>query len=109
MMAPTVCHLPIECGGVLDAVSAAETKRNALRRIDGSSDVVIDLAEIEFIDSIGLGVLVGLYKTIRTRGCRANFIGVRPAVKRVLEIIRLDEIFEVYSDLEAATRALSRR
>jgi anti-sigma B factor antagonist len=109
MMAPTVCHLPIECDGVLDAVSAAETKRDALRRIDGGSDVVIDLSEIEFIDSVGLGVLVGLFKTIRTRGCRANFIGVRPGVQRVLEIIRLDEIFEVYPDLESATRALARR
>lgn len=106
-MISTVCHLPLACGGVLDAVSAAEVKRDALRRIDGTCDVVIDLSDVEFIDSVGLGVLVGLFKTIRTQGCRANFIGVRPGVRRVLEIIRLDEIFEVHPDLESASRALS--
>lgn len=106
-MTPAVCHLPLVCGGVLDAVSAAQVKRDALRRIDGESSVVIDLSEIEFIDSVGLGVLVGLFKTIRTQGRRANFCGVRPGVHRVLEIIRLDEIFEVHPDLETASRALA--
>ena len=63
---------------------------------------------VEFVDSVGLGVLVGLFKTARGRGCRASFVGVQPGVRRVMEIIRLDEIFELHSDLETANPARAR-
>jgi anti-anti-sigma factor len=101
-----VLHLVLECDGALDAQSAAEVKRQALERIDGSADVVIDLRTVEFVDSVGIGVLVSLYKTARRCGRRTNFIGARPGVLRVLKIIRLDEIFELHSDLESAASAL---
>jgi len=104
-----VRHLTLRCGGSLDAYSAAEVKREALRRIDDSSDVVIDLSLVEFVDSVGVGVLVSLFKATRAKGRQAKFIGVRPDVLRVLEIIRLDEIFDVHADLESASRALTGR
>lgn len=105
----TVTRILVECEGVLDAHSAEIVKRDTLPLIDGESDVVIDLSNVEFIDSIGLGVLVNLYKAARLKGCNANFIGVAPNVRRVLEIIRLDQIFDVHPDLESAARALDQR
>jgi anti-sigma B factor antagonist len=84
-------------------------KRKALPLIDGLSDVVIDLSRVDFVDSVGIGVLVSLIKAARSRGCNANLIGVSSNVRRVLEIIRLDEIFEVHPDMESASRALAHR
>ena len=97
-----VLHLVLEFGDALDAQSAAEVKRRASKLIDGSADVVIDLSSVEFVDSIGLGVLISLFKAVRTAGREAKFIGVRPGVLRVLQIIRLDEIFDLQPNLEPA-------
>ena len=105
----TVTRIVLDCEGALDAHSADRVKRDTLPLIDGQSDVVIDLSLVEFVDSVGLGVLVSLFKAARSKGCSANFTGVSSNVRRVLEIIRLDEIFEVHPDLESASRALVRR
>jgi len=103
-----VVRLRFDCGEALDAENAEVVKEDALALIDGSANVVLDLSGIDLVDSRGLGVLVGLHKAVREVGRRANFTGVHPEVRRVMELIRLDEIFEVYPDLGAARRALDR-
>jgi anti-sigma B factor antagonist len=89
----------------IDSVNAAAVKAEALALLGEAQDVAVDLSEIEFIDSAGVGVLVALFKNSRLRGGRARFCGLRPGVRGVLEIIRLDQIFEIYDDAAAATRA----
>jgi len=89
-------------GDALDTHSGPAVKLQARRLIDGRADVLIDLSRVEFVDSMGLSVLVGLFKAARGHGCRAGFVGVRPAVRRVMEIVRLDEIFDLQPDREAA-------
>jgi anti-sigma B factor antagonist len=101
-----VLHLVLEVNGSLDTKSAPRVKREALARIDKGADVVFDLSRVEFVDSVGLGALVSLFKVVRDAGHRANFTGVRPAVARVLGLIHLDTIFEVHPDLKSASRAL---
>ena len=96
-----VLLLALVGGDALDTHSAPLVKLQARRLIDGSADVVVDLSCVEFVDSVGLGVLVGLFKTARANGCRTSFVGVRAGVRRVMEIIRLDEIFELRFDVEA--------
>jgi anti-anti-sigma factor len=90
-----------------DGVVTAGVKRDALLLIDGAANVVIDLATVEFIDSSGVGLLVSLFKTVRGRGRRAAFSAPRPEVRRVMEIIKLDRIFELHADAATAVRALS--
>ena len=92
----------------LDLHCAADVKAQALALIDGATDVVFDLGGVSFVDSAGLGVLVGLYKNTRTHGRRARFIHVRPAVVHVMEVIKLDRIFDLHPDLDAAARSLAR-
>ena len=89
----------------IDHVNAAAVKAEALALLGEASDVAVDLSEIEFIDSAGIGVLVALFKNSRLRGGRARFCGLRPGVRSVLEIIRLDQIFEIYDDVQTAVRA----
>lgn len=100
-----VMQLTVE-GETLDGHSSALVKAQALGAIDGRADVIIDLSQVDFIDSMGLGVLVSLYKCTRSLGRRTKFIGVRPRVLRIMKIIKLDEIFDLYPSLEAAVAAL---
>lgn len=89
----------------IDCANAAEIKAEALRLLGDAPDVVVDLSDVEFLDSAGVGVLVGLFKNARLRGGRARFCGLTPGVRSVLELIQLDRIFEIYDDVEAAVRS----
>ena len=86
----------------IDSVNAADIKADALALLGDATDVVVDLTGVEFIDSAGVGVLVALFKNARQRGGRARFCGLTPGVRGVLEIIRLDQIFEIFDDAATA-------
>ena len=89
----------------IDSVNGAAIKAQALALLGDATDVTVDLSPVEFIDSAGVGVLVALFKNARLRGGRARFCALRPGVRKVLEIIRLDQIFEIYDDAETAARS----
>lgn len=89
----------------IDAVNAEAVKEEALTRVGDAAEFVVDLSGVEFVDSAGVGVLVALFKTARRNGGRARFCRVSAGVRSVLEIIRLDQIFEIYEDWEDAVRA----
>ena len=100
-----ILRLSVSNCEAIDSVNAAELKAEALRLLGDAPDVVVDLSGVEFLDSAGVGVLVGLFKNSRLHGGRARFCGLTPGVRSVLELIQLDRIFELYDDLEAAIRS----
>jgi anti-sigma B factor antagonist len=85
-------------GDALDAANAGEIKEAILPTLDGVMSVVVDLGGVDFVDSAGVGVLVAVYKAMRSKGGRARYCGLRPGVRAVLAIIRLDEILEIADD-----------
>jgi len=89
----------------IDSANAGEVKREALRLLGETPNVVVDLSGVLFLDSAGVGVLVGLFKHARGRGGRARFCGLTPGVRSVLELIQLDRIFEIYDDVDSAVRS----
>lgn len=89
----------------IDNANAAEVKREALQLLGQAADVVVDLSGVEFLDSAGVGVLVGLFRHARGLGGSARFCGLTPGVRTVLELIQLDRIFEIYDDVDAAARS----
>ena len=100
-----VARLTVSGCDAIDSANAADVKSEALRLLGDVPDVVVDLTGVEFLDSAGVGVLVGLFKNSRLRGGRARFCGMTPGVRSVLELIQLDRIFEIYDDVEDAVRA----
>ena len=103
-----VAVLSFDAGEILDSHNAGDVKAQAFRRIDGRCDLVIDLQNLEFVDSAGLGVLVGIYKRVKQRGQRVAVARAQPYVARVMRIIRLDRVFESFDDVASALAAFSR-
>ncbi len=103
-----VLHLRFQGTDALDTLVAATAKAEALSLIGRDCDVVVDLTGISFMDSTGVGVLVSLFKAARKHGRDARFTGIASEVRSVLEIIKLDRIFEVYPDAASAAAALRR-
>lgn len=86
--------------GEVDLASAPQLRRGIYEVIDqGHQKVAIDLSEVEFMDSTGLGVLIGGLKRLRESGGSMVLVGIRPAVGRVFEITGLDRIFTIHDSL----------
>ena len=74
--------------GDFDLVSAAEFRLKVDRAIQDlePKNLIMDLSKVTFIDSSGLGVILGRLKQIQGRKGKLILTGVRPEVKKVLEI-----------------------
>jgi anti-anti-sigma factor len=75
---------------------------------NGCRYFIVNLEKVEYIDSSGLGQLVALWTSVRTRG--GNLVLMRPGdrVRRLLTVTRLNVVFDVYQD-EAKAKAAIRR
>lgn len=60
-------------------------------------DLVLDLTEVSFIDSSGLGVLLGRYRRLNPRGRELSLVGVKPSIRSVLAVAGLPQIMPVLS------------
>ncbi|MEG3939690.1 MULTISPECIES: STAS domain-containing protein [unclassified Microcoleus] len=61
---------------------------------------VIDMADVDFIDSSGLCALVGGLNAARHRGCRLVICNVSATVRLIFEITQLDQLFEIFDSFE---------
>jgi anti-sigma B factor antagonist len=92
----------VEVGGEVELHSANQL-RDELSRAGESERpcVIVDLSRVSFIDSTGLGVLVGAFKRVRERGHLALVCPQR-SVRRVLEITGLGQVFPLFNRVEDA-------
>ena len=67
--------------------------------------IYVDMAEVTYIDSSGLAVLIDAMQRIANYGGKFGLIAIRPAVRTVLEIARLDQVFRLYVDRASAVSA----
>lgn len=94
----------LRLAGQLD-VATAPRLRQALQEAQygGATHVVLDLAELEFIDSFGLGVLIGGLRRARIHDVHFAVAGATERVRQVLEVTGLDVVFRLVASVEEAT------
>jgi len=85
--------------------------RDTLRElIEGKHyDIVVDLAEVPYLDSAALGVLVDAVRRVREHNGSISLVATTPFVRRAFEITRLVKIFSLYDDLDTALVAIRRQ
>jgi anti-sigma B factor antagonist len=85
-------------------VGGAASLRQALTHAVGSGfvDLVVDLGGVTFIDSAGLGVLVGVLRSVRRHQGRLEIVVRDPGIVRVLRISSLDHVLVVRDHLADA-------
>jgi anti-sigma B factor antagonist len=98
----TVCR-PV---GELDAFTVGQF-RETLGELSGTSALLIDLSGVPFLDSAGLGALIGGVRRAREAGGDVAVYGARPAVARLLHTTGFDRVASVADDEEGAAEALA--
>jgi anti-sigma B factor antagonist len=93
--------------GVIKLGESAQFFAQTLERTlaDDRGHVIIDFSKINFIDSTGIGELVGYLS--RFRSSKRELILVNPAerIRRLLQVARLDDLFPTYDSVDAAMAA----
>jgi anti-anti-sigma factor len=80
--------------------------REEVARIQDNSRVIFDLSAVPFVDSAGLGALIGAVRRIRERHGDAVVCSARPSVGRVLEVVGLPRVVVVARNLDEAKARL---
>ena len=68
----------------------------------GNHQLVLDLSGVDFIDSFGLGVVIGALKRVRILDGDLRLVVPEPRVRRVFEVCDLDRVFDFHVSVEAA-------
>ena len=89
--------------GELELATAPRLRQQVVSIIGGGrSHLIIDLSGVDFVDSVGLGVVVGALKRARTHGGDLLVVGVAERIRKLFEITRLDEIIDLYPSVTEA-------
>ena len=68
----------------------------------GTNKFVINLSQLSYIDSSGVGVLLATLRSIRSAGGKCNFSGAPPQVMHTLKTLNLHKVFDLFDDEAAA-------
>jgi anti-sigma B factor antagonist len=102
----TVVHgdvVVVQVAGEIDVYTAASLREKLADLIDADhTDVVVDLTGVTFMDSTGLGVLVGALKKVRGYGGRLQLVIDQEKVIKVFRITALTQVFTIHETLDAA-------
>jgi anti-sigma B factor antagonist len=98
----------IELAGEVDAYTSARFREVMVDIIeDGNPSLIVSMAKVEYIDSSGLGALVGGLKRATEKSGRILIVCAQLQVRKVFEITGLEKVFPIFEAEEEAVRAVS--
>jgi anti-sigma B factor antagonist len=93
----------LEVGGEIDVATAPRLREQLIKLVnDERFRIVVDLSAVDFIDSTGLGVLIGALKRVRTHDGNLSLVCSEPRIVKVFEITGLNQVFQIHPSIDAA-------
>jgi anti-sigma B factor antagonist len=87
--------------------SNAPVFQNAMRREESANTLILDLSEVPYVDSAGLGLLVTAHVSRQKSGRQMVLSGINQRVQKLFDITRVASLFLIFSSPEEAIAALS--
>lgn len=72
----------------------------------GKTKYLMDLAALEYVNSTGLNLLIGMFTQARNAGGELVIGGISPKVKKLMVMTKLDSVFKIYDSVEEAAESL---
>src|SRR5437660_2512461 len=92
--------------GEVDVYTAPRFRERLIELVsDGKHRIVVDLEGVDFLDSTGLGVLVGGLKRVRSHDGDLSLVCTQNRILKVFEITGLTRVFSIYETVEDALAA----
>ena len=85
----------VRCTGKLVTASTAILQTEVRGLLPGSKRIVLDLTDLGYMDSSGLGSIIGLYVSVKTAGGRLEVINLSARVRQLFSITNVLSLFEV--------------
>lgn len=100
-------HAVLILQGEVDLGTAPRFRERLVELVnEGERQVVVDLGQVDFLDSTGLGVLVGGLKRLRSHDGDLRVVCTSPRILRVFEVTGLDQVFSIHESVDAAIGAV---
>jgi anti-sigma B factor antagonist len=99
----------IDAAGRITLGEGASTFRDSIKELaaQGNQKLLLNLSEVNYIDSSGIGELVSGFTTVTNHGGQLKLLGLTKRVKDLLQITKLYTVFEVFDDEAAAVRSFA--
>jgi len=95
--------------GRLDASVSSVVKKHIHKLIeDGATQVILDLQELEFLDSSGLGGLISCLRKVKENKGEIKLTNLRPEVRSIFDITRVARLFHICKDVSEALLAFNK-
>lgn len=96
----------VEVAGEIDVYTAPRLREQLAELVDsGRYDIVVDMTGVEFLDSTGLGVLVGGLKRVRTHDGSLHLVCTQERILKIFRITGLTKVFPIHDSVSAAVTA----
>ena len=95
-------YVLVRLRGEVDLSWSQQVRRTILDALGASHGVGVELSQVSYIDSSGIAALVEGLQNAKTKGQRFGLVAVSKAVMAVLELARLDRVFAIFPDVDAA-------
>ncbi len=97
-------HVVLEVGGEIDVYTAPRLRERLIELVGaGQKHVVVDLGRVDFLDSTGLGVLVGAHRRLRAGDGSLSLVCPHDRLLKIFRITGLDSVFDIHRSVDDAT------
>jgi anti-sigma B factor antagonist len=100
----------MDCSGRITLGEGSVTLRDAVRDLlgKGSKQILLNLGDVTYIDSSGIGELVSAYTTVKNQGGDLKLLNLTKKVHDLLQITKLYTVFDVKDDEASAVASFAR-
>jgi anti-sigma B factor antagonist len=96
-------RMVVDVGGEIDVYTAPKLREQLVDLINaGHYEIVVNLEGVDFLDSTGLGVLVGALKRVRAHGGSLRLVCRQERLLKIFRITGLAKVFPIYDTADAA-------
>ncbi|MCQ4045581.1 anti-sigma factor antagonist BldG [Streptantibioticus rubrisoli] len=96
----------VEVGGEIDVYTAPKLREQLVELVnDGSYHLVVDMEHVDFLDSTGLGVLVGGLKRVRAHEGSLRLVCNQERILKIFRITGLTKVFPIHTTVDEAVNA----
>ena len=90
----------VSLSGDVDLQYSPEAREQILKSLNDGHHVLVDLSEVNYIDSSGVASLVEGYQVAKSKNLQFGLLGVSDTAMQVLQLARLDQVFPIHKSFD---------